>query len=396
MKRLWTGLFLIVLTSSCAGKIWLESTKPDSKAINSILSKENGESSNLNLKLNHSDKVEFTHNFRPCCAFGTNFTVTLLSIPIPFFKETNTVNYDSLGTHIYNMEKFSAEEMASIGKRTPEVNGLIYTRRGGLIDTAHIRDTADVTLTLFYKIYPRLGTNFEIELPREIGKRSILFNAFDTSKMEGKDRIFLSSALAAKLAYEMAVSHEFAQWHGYRNVSIFPEEQSAYSPEDLYSNILGAKLASALINEQLIFSSIQYNLNMSSWLEQTLKELGPVDKEETQRLLMTTNKIWWDQDIRLPDKFMLRKRDYSLSLRLSPLEIPTSPLKDPATLEIKEFFRIYNLDKIAILKLEIDPSFEDKFNHVPKHIWNKKLTIKDLRKIAQYDKEFDDNYLKNN
>ncbi|MFG1591756.1 DUF4056 domain-containing protein [Halobacteriovorax sp. CON-3] len=387
---------MLILISSCAGNIWVETTKPDSNAINSVLSKDYGENSSLDLKLNQLDKVEFSQNFRPCCAFGTNFKIKLLSIPIPFFKERNTVNYQSLGTHIYNINNFSKEEMASIGKRNPEVNGLIYTKRGGLIDTAHIRDTADITLTLFYKIYPKLGTDFKIELPEEIGKRVIIFKAFDTRKLQGKEKIYFTSALASKLAYEMAISHEFAQWHGYRNVSIFSEEPSAYSPEDLYSNILGAKIASALINEHLTFSSIQYNLNMTSWLEESLKELEPVDKDETQRLLMTTNKVWWDIDIRLPEKFMLKKRDYGLSMKLAPLEIAASPLKNPVVLEMKSFFKSYNLDEIAVIQFEIDSSYEKTFKHVPKHLWNKKLTIKDFRKIAQYDKEFDENYLKNN
>ncbi|MFG1504729.1 DUF4056 domain-containing protein [Halobacteriovorax sp. ZH2_bin.1] len=387
---------MLVLISSCAGNIWVESTKPDNNTINSILSKDYGEDSNLDLNLIPFDKVEFSQNFRPCCAFGTDFRVKLLSIPIPFFKERNTVDYHSLGTHVYNIDNFSKEEMQSIGKREPEVNGLIYTKRAGLIDTAHIRDTADITLTLFYKIYPKLGTDFEIELPYEIGKRKIVLKAFETSKLQGKDKIYFTSALASKLAYEMAISHEFAQWHGYRNVSIFSEEQSAYSPEDLYSNILGAKIASALINEKLAFSSIQYNLNMTSWLKDSLKELQPVDKNETQRLLMTTNKEWWDIDIRLPEKFMLKKRNYDLSMKLAPLEIPASPLKNPVVLEMKSFFKNYNLDEIAVIQLEIDPSYEKTFMHVPKNFWNKKLTIKDLRKIAQYDKEFDESDLKNN
>ena len=49
--------------------------------------------------------------------------------------------------------------------------------------------------------------------------------------------------LAGHLAFEIAQWHEIAQWYGFQSVPGFSEEISAFSPEDLYSNLLGARLA---------------------------------------------------------------------------------------------------------------------------------------------------------
>lgn len=72
--------------------------------------------------------------------------------------------------------------------------------------------------------------------------RRVQLNAF-TPPAGVRQRYQLAAWLAGHLAFEIAQWHEIAQWYGFQSVPGFSEEISAFSPEDLYSNLLGARLA---------------------------------------------------------------------------------------------------------------------------------------------------------
>jgi hypothetical protein len=173
---------------------------------------------------------------RPCCAFGYNLKAQAWGIPVPFYQLGNLVDADRLGTHHYNDSAFNAiSNLLGIGS---EQLGLIYTHRGGFIDIAHVRDTADNTLFLFSQLLPRLGQQWHIDLSPELATRRIQLNAFSPPQ-DAAQRYTLAAYLAGEIAFQMAAWHEIAQWYGYRSVPGFSEEVSAFSPEDLYSNLLG-------------------------------------------------------------------------------------------------------------------------------------------------------------
>lgn len=72
------------------------------------------------------------------------------------------VEADTLGRHRYNDSLFGA--LASLAGLGNEHNGVLYTRRGGFIDMAHVRDSADMTAYIFSHLYPRLGQAFQLNL----------------------------------------------------------------------------------------------------------------------------------------------------------------------------------------------------------------------------------------
>ena len=63
---------------------------------------------------------------RTCCSFGTEMQL----FAIPGLKLTETTSMDKIGPHHY------------LGDES-EGNGIIYSRRGGFIDMAHLRDQSD-------------------------------------------------------------------------------------------------------------------------------------------------------------------------------------------------------------------------------------------------------------
>ena len=82
-----------------------------------------------------------------------------------------------------------------------------------------------------------------IELPDEGGLRVVYVVAADPAVLEGVGRTEYAIRLAEWLAFELSIWHEIATWFGWSALSGFPELASAFSPEDLYSNLLGTRLA---------------------------------------------------------------------------------------------------------------------------------------------------------
>lgn len=247
---------------------------------------------------------------RPCCAFGYNIRAKLLGIPVPFFRLNNVVDPDNTGKHHYNDSwKSTWTTLAGINS---EHDGIIYTRRGGFIDLAHVRDTADNTLWLFSQIWPALGRATTIKMSDELGQRIIRLRQF-SSPENTLARYNLSVSLAAYLAFQLAVWHEVAQWYGFESVPGYPETASAFSPEDLYSNLLGARMATDILNSGGGSSLLQYQHSMTRMLPQTLAQLQAVSPQVTRFHFDMLDGIWWNSHCRLPDKFLVRLRNYSVS-----------------------------------------------------------------------------------
>lgn len=115
-------------------------------------------------------------SLRPCCAFGYDLHVRAAGIPIPMYQIGNVLTLGTLGKHHYNDSAFGA--VKNLLGLSEEKNGLIYTRRGGFIDIAHVRDTADNTFYLFNRIAPTLGQAGRIFYSEELGVRRVQLNAF--------------------------------------------------------------------------------------------------------------------------------------------------------------------------------------------------------------------------
>ncbi|MDZ7607376.1 MAG: DUF4056 domain-containing protein [Cyclobacteriaceae bacterium] len=159
---------------------------------------------------------------RTCCAFGVDLSVA----HIPFVKKTDIVTASDIGTHHY------------LGSKD-ERNGIIYTKRGGFIDLGHLRDYADWTVYLYNVIQSRMESEEPVvlNLESEGGTKTIILHNLRELK---RDKV---SNLAAKIAYDLSVWHEIATWFGASYIPMIPERYSSFSPEDLYSNLLGAQLA---------------------------------------------------------------------------------------------------------------------------------------------------------
>ncbi|WP_394133005.1 DUF4056 domain-containing protein [Shewanella maritima] len=399
------GLFF----AACSNNDWRVQATPTEAAVATALDDVPDPAVLTQVDLPHQPLMSLPKKVRPCCAFGYNQKVNMANLPVPFVRIANTVALQDIGAHAYEAGTFSFQRPAPDASRRTEANGLIYTLRGGFIDLAHVRDTADNTVALFYHIHPRLGQAQTIKLPYEIGERYIELSAFDVSGLTAEQKWQLAANMGARLAYFMAEAHELAQWHGYRTYAPWSEDVSAYSPEDIYSNMLGAKIALAVIVNNQAMTRQQFNFHMTSWLESSLTWLQPVSKSHTNALLDVVDGMWWDSKARLPNKFFVLLRHYQLGDQQQPYLVPEQlasqseqwslvadlyqNAKPQHDLSLASSLFGIDFDEVAKQWLFVDDKFASSFEHVPETLWQQGFTQTQFRMISQFNAKEDQRQL---
>jgi len=63
-----------------------------------------------------------------------------------------------------------------------ERNGLVFTCRGGFIDTAHVRDDADWTIYFGSRFFEKLASGTAIDPTDEAGKRRFVLERIDPTQ----------------------------------------------------------------------------------------------------------------------------------------------------------------------------------------------------------------------
>lgn len=264
-------------------------------------------------------------SLRPCCAFGMDLHLRYIGVPIPGYTINNITDMPTLGQHEYDMGTLSLQSNGHlIGM---EQNGIVYTCRGGFVDIAHVRDNADMT---FY-----LGTHLLAALPKTL---SLDFATTDADEhvevsvppalLRAHGRFFIASAVATWLAYQQGVWHEIAQWWGYRFNAGYSEQSSAFSPEDFYSNALGARLGGLSIANKVFRTRDDYNRGMDAWLRAALEALVIVPTDTARAAMHAADGAWWDSHFDIPDNRAVPRRRFDVDSPLRPWRL--RDLADPS------------------------------------------------------------------
>jgi hypothetical protein len=230
---------------------------------------------------------------RICCALGRDLALRLGALRTPVVLQ-NVVARGALGHHRYGAE--GALEARS---------GLLFTCRGGFIDLGHLRGAAD----LYAHLRARLAAGDPVHLRGPDGE----------AHLAPSDD---PAAAAARAAYDLTVWHELVTAAGGRAVPFFPEAFSAFSPEDLYSDLLGVTLgARAWARPE------PWGEAMDAELDAALGALGAVGPDATRRALDQVAGRWWAPGAALPDGALLLARNLAFGPVLRPWLPP-----DPAAL----------------------------------------------------------------
>ncbi len=208
-----------------------------------------------------------------------------------------------------------------------EGNGIIYTRKGGFIDVAHLRDQSDWTAYLYSVIKSHRGIpNHEVRLGYEGGTKKLTLNIpNDLSENNMKN-------LAGRIAYDLSVWHEIASWYGLSSVPFLTERFSSFSLEDNYSNLLGVTLGIEALKSDLPFDDA-----MTKLLSDKLVELERVDSlSQTHDAMEKVMNKWWTRYYSFPQNFVTLKRQYATYTTTTPLIVPgdSDPRGDVCFLDI--------------------------------------------------------------
>jgi len=232
------------------------------------------------------------------------------------------VNPSSLGTH----------------KTLSEGQGMLYTLRGGTIDMAHIRGTADQTKKAYDRAYDCIvdgRRSFTISPAWERITNKVRFDyPADWDRRPEAERRSAARAIALKVApvvgYNSTLYHEMLTWKGAKFFLIEPEFKSSFSWEDLYCHAVGSWVAVDAIE-----AGGDWNYTFTRLFNQELKRLGVVSKAKAKQITESVRGKWYTSA-----SLYMRNMDSYLDDDVSPCIIPGYTNEPPIT------YPLPNLDGI--------------------------------------------------
>lgn len=248
----------------------------------------------------------------------SQFGYGLSLIPVPLYRIGQFINPHDFGQHSYGKPNL-----------TKENNGVLYTCKGGFIDFSHMRCALDWTVYLAFAMLDNPdsiamdpeGARFELAV-RHMGKLSVEDIA----------------ALAQRIAYERLAWHEVASWYYHPPNYTFNEQQSAFTPEDLYSNYLGtvigrnvvlriikqpdAKPFSEIASEEI--QKVITSLEPMTTVEKSKQAYDKVDRCKQLKLPaeVRNDDTWYDSGIIFMDQRYVYKRNIVLGPKIEPWLVP--------------------------------------------------------------------------
>lgn len=180
--------------------------------------------------------------------------------------------------------------------------GLVYTCRAGFIDLGHLREAADRTHYLSRRVYKKLmasKTSFSYRVI-EPSYYHITLGYPDDWKRLGKQEKEtvareISIQLGQYLAHTSLIWHEILTWYGFSSTGIFPENISAFSPEDPYSDVLGTHLAAKILRRpDCFFNERAYEEAMAAVIDETLKKLDAQSPEIAKQAVDHIKGDWYE------------------------------------------------------------------------------------------------------
>jgi hypothetical protein len=218
-------------------------------------------------------------------------------------------NPDKLGKHSYGVTLF-------------EVGGIIYTCKAGHLDLGHIRGNADNTKYLVKKVRNALTKNnkgFGFTITGELSRHTIKFTyPANWENNPDKEKIIdeIAYATAPYLSHQATVWHEILTWFGVHFMGFEQEFNSAFSWEDMYSNVLGTQLAVTAMKTP----GKSFDQAMTDELNKKLKELNVQPKEVAIKASDKMRNIWYTGNL-VPD-MKIRNLDIGLDGYITPMMVP--------------------------------------------------------------------------
>lgn len=193
---------------------------------------------------------------------------------------------DRLGTHSY-------------GFGGSEGFGIFYTLRGGSIDLDHVRGTADLTRWTYMRAYATLrkgGSGFTVSPSFEWTTNKVKFQypvGWNQLPQAQRDKLARQAALiiAPVVGYNSMIWHEMLTWKGTHFMLFEPEFTSAFSWDDLYSDLTGALLAVEAIKSGSTDTG-SYNRAMTTLIKKEMAQMQVVPRQKAIAITESVRGSW--------------------------------------------------------------------------------------------------------
>ena len=218
------------------------------------------------------------------------------STPGTHFLDTN-----SLGRHSYSSFLF-------------EHNGIVYTCRGGHVDIAHVRIGADNVRCLYYKVRKNLIKNnstirFKLNVEPSTYFVKLEYPAY-WKTLPNNEKRRMADELALEMSqyftFTMTTWHEVLTWFGYKCMAFLPEQPSAFSWEDIYSNLVGIRIGAQALRDE----DHSYNVAVTIAIKKELQDLQVQSHRTARNASEKMRGIWFDGLV-LVD---MRERNFDIGL----------------------------------------------------------------------------------
>ncbi|HXC51055.1 MAG TPA: DUF4056 domain-containing protein [Candidatus Limnocylindrales bacterium] len=391
--RLTFAVLLLVLSSCAARPRWHSDESPAGRDTARLFRPEGALGAPRDPYAGEIAEVPMRVKMRPCCAFGAQLRVRVGPVPVPLYFFGNMVDRRKLRHHVYDSGS------STFGSRggAPELlhseeNGLIYSCRAGFLDVAHIRDNADAALYLITAVARNLESGGDIPLPSEGAKVHVALQPIDPATLSQEGRWAIAIPLGQWLAFQSSVWHEIVTWFGWSTFTLFPEKVSSFSPEDLYSDLLGARIAAAVVSQRGARDEFAYNRNMDQWLDRSLELVGSVPAKTAEEAMLSVDGLWWDSTKRIPDVSLVLRRNFDGGPALHPWLVPGSRMgpklraacgENPSPMPIDNPDAIDGIDFDGQASLVIDLP-DELASREPFRSIGRRLTQKDFSRIVAF------------
>ena len=175
--------------------------------------------------------------------------------------------------------------------------GIIYTKRAGFVDLAHVFNTVLRSNDASHAVATALRHDQNlIQLGKFEGSEvSLLFSSSPVGpEMAGEDseqRIQAVSRITGEcIASELGTWHEITTWFGYRTIFIWTEKPSAFTYEDLVSHLVGIQVFEAIPGEP-------DRAKFGSAVRRVLANLGLVDRKLASKAVHSVKGLWWGPNL---------------------------------------------------------------------------------------------------
>ena len=253
---------------------------------------------------------------------------------------------------------------------------VIYTCKAGFLDIAHVRETMDWARYAQYRVERELRaghTRFVVQtsVPSWLYVTVAYPGYWKDLDRQERARITheLSIVMGERLAYLMGIWHEAVTWMGYKSTAVVPEDRSAFTYEDIMSNMVGVMVAGTALRD----TKHGYDDAATIALRQVIDELGPVSMSQAYDAIALVEGKWWKDGDSLKRYLDVGLDDDTIEPWLVP-GLNACGARTPASYSLPSMADISGLDLSNFYTVSIEPRIDEAswlkgvFGHTPGQI----------------------------